>query len=138
MTDNGEQMLSVRVPEELKSLVNADDRTNQEVVRAALWREFGGERKAAIDRRIEEMENRIGMIERERNERERELEQKRNELESLQTKRDATAEEKTEVREMKLRKLQQVPSKPDHPLVQEIADELNITPEEALTEADNL
>jgi chromosome segregation ATPase len=138
VTDSDEKMLSVRVPEELHALVKADKRTNQEVVRAALWREFGGERKAAIDRRIEEKENRISMIERERNERDRELEQQREELEALKDKREAVEGENAEERERMLRKLRQVPDDPDHMLVQEVADQLDMTPEEAITEANDL
>lgn len=86
-------MLSARVPEELKDLVDADGRANQEVVRAALWREFGGERKSDIQRRIEEKENRVSMIRREKNERDRELEREQNELEALRSKLDAVEQQ---------------------------------------------
>jgi len=81
-----EVMLSGRVPKELKELVDADRRDNQEVLRAALWREFGGERRADIERRIEEKERRVSMIRSEKNERQRELEREQSELEALQTK----------------------------------------------------
>jgi len=71
-TEDRERLVA-EIPEELKRLADADERTNQEIVEAALWREFGGERKAALDRRIEEIENRLGMVKRERNERNREI-----------------------------------------------------------------
>jgi chromosome segregation ATPase len=86
-------MLSGRIPSELKELVDADRRDNQEVLRAALWREFGGERQADIDRRIEEKERRISMIKTEKNERQRELEREQQELEALKSKRTAEEEE---------------------------------------------
>lgn len=78
-------MLSGRVPESLKRLVDADERNNQEVLRAALWREFGGERKAALERRLEEQRDRVSLIERQRNERQRELEDEQDELERIKT-----------------------------------------------------
>lgn len=82
-------MLSARVPAELKDLVDADKRDNQDIIRAALWREFGGERKSDIERRIEEKENRLSMIKREKNEREREIQREEQELEALREKLNA-------------------------------------------------
>lgn len=124
-----EEMLSARVPSELKRLVDADKRTNQEVVQAALWREFGGERKASIDRRIEEKENRISMIERERNEREREIEDERKELEALKTKREKIESHAADERENVLERLSMIPADPQHPQIVEDAEELDMTPE---------
>jgi nanoRNase/pAp phosphatase (c-di-AMP/oligoRNAs hydrolase) len=43
-----------------------------------------------------------------------------------------------EKRREKLRKLQMVPNNEGHPLVQEIAQELNMDPQQALKEADEL
>lgn len=83
------EMLSGRVPAELCDLVRADPRDNQEVIETALWREFGGQRKGAIDRRIEEKKRRISTIESEKNERERELEDEQHALEALQERREA-------------------------------------------------
>jgi len=86
MSGEGEERLVAEIPSDLKALVDADQRTNKEVVQAALWREFGGERKGPLERRIEEKKRRISMIESEKNERERELQEERNELEALEEK----------------------------------------------------
>lgn len=84
-----EERLVAEIPSELKELIDADKRTNKEIVTAALWREFGGERRAVIDRRIEEKKRRISMRESERNEREREINELQDELEALEKKREA-------------------------------------------------
>lgn len=140
MSDGGEERLVAEIPEELKKLVDADQRTNKEVVQAALWREFGGERKAAIDRRIEEKERRVSMIESEKNERQRELEQERQELEALKTKREKVESEKrqqqNELAEVK-EKLADAPKDPDNPAIQKYAGELDMTPEELIDELPN-
>jgi len=133
MSDETE-MLSARVPEELKRLVDADERTNQEVVRAALWREFGGERKASIDRRIEEKENRINMIEREKNERERELEQEQTELEALKAKREKIEGQESEERKAVIRKCEMVPADPENGYIQDWSEDIDMTPEELARE----
>jgi chromosome segregation ATPase len=90
------ERLVAEIPPELKTLVDADQRTNKEVVEAALWREFGGERLGSLERRIEEKKDRVNMIEREKNERKRELKQEQEELEALQAKREAVKEAETE------------------------------------------
>lgn len=127
-------MLSARIPEELKELVGADRRTNEEVVRAALWREFGGERKASIDRRIEEKERRISMVESERNERERELEEVRKELEALKTKREKMESNERDAHRQALEKLSNVPADPSNGFIIDTAEELDMTPEELARE----
>lgn len=132
---NNRQMLSARVPPELKQLVDADSRKNQDVVEAALWREFGGERKAAIERRIDEKENRISIYKREKREREREIEQEKGELEALRAKAEKIDDTQGGLRDHWYNKVRQVPKDPDHPLVQDAAEELDMTPETVLTEA---
>lgn len=127
---NDVEMLSARIPSELKRLVDVDGRTNQQVVEAALWREFGGERKAAIERRIEEKENRINIIEREKNERKRELEQENAELEALKVKRDKIEGKEDKQHEAAIRKCERVPANPTNPLIQKEADNVGMTPEE--------
>lgn len=82
---NDDDLVSVRadIPRDLKSLVDTDSRYNREVIEAALWSEFGGHRKGAIQTRVEEKRRRIGMIESEIQQREQELEKERTELDSL-------------------------------------------------------
>jgi len=99
MTDGSEKMLSARVPEELHDLINADRRTNQEIVKAALWREFGGERMGALERRVEEKKRRVSMLESEKNERQRELDQEQQELEAIQTKLENVEDQKEQQRQ---------------------------------------
>jgi len=95
------ERLVAELPPELKRLVDADSRTNKEVVEAALWREFGGERLGSLERRIEEKQDRINMIQREKNERERELEQEQEELEALRLKHEQLEKEETVGRKQK-------------------------------------
>jgi len=83
-----EDRLVAEIPSELKELVDADQRSNKEIVIAALWREFGGERMGVLDRRIEEKKRRISIIESEKNERKRELETENEELDALLKKKD--------------------------------------------------
>jgi len=132
------EMLSGRIPSELKRLVDADSRTNQEIIEAALWREFGGERIGAVERRIEEKERRLSMVKTERKERSREEEQIKQELAALKEKKKAVEENKGEQREEQLRKLKKVPNDPEHSFVQEVAEELGISPEAALQESNEL
>lgn len=87
MSDTDRELIGVRLPSELAALVRADKRTNQEVVEAALWAEYGGQNQAAIERRIEELDRRMSTIESEKNERERELTE-------LQEKRERLVEQK--------------------------------------------
>lgn len=88
----------VELDTDLKRLVDADARTNKEVTHAALWREFGGERKAAIDMRIEHMERREQMVRSEMEDLEEELAQIESEKQALVNKRNEmqTVDEKYE------------------------------------------
>lgn len=45
--------VKVYLPEELHNLLNADSRSNSEAVEAALWAEYGGQKKAAIEVRLD-------------------------------------------------------------------------------------
>ncbi len=85
---DGEVGFMVELDTDLKRLVDADARTNKEVTHAALWREFGGERQAAIDMRIEHMERREQMVLSEMEDLEEELSQIRSEKQALENKRE--------------------------------------------------
>lgn len=78
------EMLGVRIPEDLKRLVDADARHNQEAVEAALWDEYGGQRQSAIEKRLEHKEARIVQIKREIADLESELEEVEGEKQSLE------------------------------------------------------
>lgn len=135
--DTGRVMLSGRVPEELKRLVDADERDNQEVLEAALWREFGGQRKGAVERRIEEQKRKISLIESERNERERELEEERQTLEALKDKHDAIEERQESEQEMlqdAIDKAKGAPRDPSNAAIREQAKRVGMSPEEFIDE----
>lgn len=137
MTAEPEERLVAEIPESLKALVDADKRTNKEIVQAALWREFGGQRKGALERRIEEQKRRVSIIESERNERNRELEDAKQELEALEQKREMVEDDHQEEKERLYEKVRRVPRDPGHTLVEQIADDLGMLPEDVLTEAYN-
>lgn len=131
------ERLVAEIPAELKDLVDADRRTNKEVVKAALWREFGGERKSSLERRIEEKKHRISMIESERNERNRELEDERTELDALEQKLGAVEEQADEY-EAVLRDIETLMHEdggsvfPEHGRVRDAADAGNVDAEEVI------
>lgn len=66
-------MLGARIDPDLKKLVDADPRDNQDIVAAALWDEFGGQRQSAIEKRIEHKDRRIMQIKKELGDLEEEL-----------------------------------------------------------------
>jgi chromosome segregation ATPase len=136
MTDDLERLIA-EIPGELKNLVDADGRTNREVVEAALWREFGGHRKAALERRIEEKQRRVEMIQSEKEQREQELESERTELEALRAKMESVEEradkQQAEIQRV-VEKLSDAPRDPENPAIQKHAKELGITPEELVDE----
>lgn len=78
------ELLGARIPPELKQLVDADSRTNQDVVEAALWDEFGGHRQSALEKRIEHKDRRISQVKREIEDLQEELATLETEKESLQ------------------------------------------------------
>jgi predicted nuclease with TOPRIM domain len=78
------ELLGARIDDTLKRLVDADSRTNQEVVARALWNEYGGERKGAIETRIEHKENRIKQVKSEIHDLQDELEEIQSEKAALE------------------------------------------------------
>lgn len=74
MSEDSSQF-KVYIPPELHRLVNADARNNGEVAKAALWREYGGEKKGALEQRVEEIEDREENIKNEIQNRKDELEE---------------------------------------------------------------
>jgi len=56
---SGKSQVKVYLPEELHDLLNADSRSNSEAVEAALWAEYGGQKKAAIEVRLENKRNQL-------------------------------------------------------------------------------
>lgn len=126
------EMLSARIPSELKDLVDADGRSNQEVVRAALWREFGGKRVGDLERRIKEKERRISIVKEERERRESELSELQKELNALEEKYDKKKEREQSQLEEAREALKDAPQEPENPAVQHWADKLDLEPGELL------
>lgn len=133
MSNDETVMLSARVSPELKRFVDADERDNQEVIRAALWREFGGEKKAALDRRIEEIESRISIVKREKNERSRELEELNEDKKALMAKRETVKSPEEEVIKWCLENWSYLPDEIDAG-VKNQAKKTDMEPEELLEE----
>jgi DNA repair exonuclease SbcCD ATPase subunit len=111
-------MLSARVPAKLKAFVDADDRSNQEVIEVALLREFGGEKNARIDQRLEEIDRRMANIRSERNERERQLDELREDKERLQEAKEQADNVNLEYAKTCAEKLAYLPESADDPAVQ--------------------
>lgn len=132
-----EVMLSGRVPEELKRLVDADERNNQEVMRSALWDEFGGERETVIDQRIQNKKKQLSAAEETLNDERENVSELREELEELREMKE-TVEEKNEREEAELQKvidrLRDGPRDPENPAIKTNAERLGMTPEELLDE----
>lgn len=127
-------MLSGRVPKELKELVDADRRDNQEIMRAALWREFGGQRLADIERRIEEKERRREIVKKERENRDNELEELNSELAALKSKKSSEQSEKEALLSDAQDALEGIPLNVDNPAVENWAGKLDMEPAELIDE----
>lgn len=98
MSDDEETvMFSGRIPKSLKQLIDADERTNQQVLRDALWDQFGGQRMSDIEREISEKERRLEVVDNEIQPRLNEKETLQNELEALRRKKDRVKEDKSEL-----------------------------------------
>jgi septal ring factor EnvC (AmiA/AmiB activator) len=136
MTDDEERLVA-EIPAELKALVDADGRTNKDIVEAALWREFGGHRQGALDRRIEEQERRVNMIESEIDDRNTELDEEEAKLAALKKKRESVEESEAEKRaelESVIEQLSDVPRDPTNPAIKTKAKKVGMTPEELIEE----
>lgn len=81
------------VDQTLYAFLDSDSRTKKDAVEAALQREYGGEKKHALDIRIEHAERRIELINEEIEDLERERRQEQQELETLRKRREEIEEE---------------------------------------------
>lgn len=131
------KQVKVYLPEEQYEMLSRRQRSNSEIVEAALWSEFGGRKKESLERRIEELDNRISNTVTERNERDREIEQYRSEKETLQQKLSTIEEQESELMQDVKEKLENVPLKPDNPGVQAQAKRVNMEPAELIKEIKN-
>jgi len=83
---NEKSQMKVYVPQELHDIVNADHRSNSEVVKAALWSEYGGRGQAALQQQLEELERRRELVLEERQSRDDELAELDAEMERIEAK----------------------------------------------------
>jgi chromosome segregation ATPase len=128
MTDDTERLVA-EIQKHLKRRAKADPRSIREITESALEREFSTTETAAVERRIEEVEQRIQTLQREINERERELAEHQDKKERLerqiQDHRTRREEQLAEARET----LADAPADPENPAVKNWADKLGMTPE---------
>jgi len=87
------KQFKVRIPRNLKQLIDSDQRTNKQVAKTALWREFGGERKELIDMRISQKEDEEEMILQHIQELQDDLEDVRDQKQALLSKKAEMEEE---------------------------------------------
>lgn len=88
-----EVQLKVRVPDDLKDLVDADSRNNKEVVKAALWSEFGGRKKSALEAKKQHKLEQLQAIEKEIQAEREDKQRVRSEVEALESKIERMDEE---------------------------------------------
>ena len=129
-------LLAGRVSEELKRLVDADERANQDVIAAALYTEFGGLREGALERRVTEQENRVAMIKKEIEDRKQELEEEVEELERREEKLESVREKQEEYKDQLADVADLLPDPPhrtpSNPAVETQANRLGVEPGELL------
>jgi len=133
----------VYLPPDVKAMLDADPRSNSEIVESALITEFGGEKTSALQRRVEEKERRLSNLKGERNERDREIRELKDELSGMRQKLENAQEvREKQVREavdkLTVKELQSV-TEPivatDRDVMESLADDLDMTAEELQTKA---
>jgi len=137
-----DELMGVRIPSELKRMVDADSRTNQEVVEAALWREFGGKRKGLVDVQIERKQDQLESVASERDELSDEVNRLRQEIEALKATREEIESGST-YREDVLSLLEKIEGGgghiwPSHDEVEKLATQEDKQPEEVIDDAREL
>jgi len=137
MTDDVKQF-KVRIPRNLKQLVDSDERTNKDVAKTALWREFGGERQELIDMRISQKEDEEEMILQHINELKEDLKNVREQKQALLSKREEMEEEKDayedHLEELEEFLLQGRHLDPNHPRVKNAASVGDVDSQEVIEE----
>jgi hypothetical protein len=133
------EMLAGRVPSELKRRVDADPRANQKVLEDALKREFMTAEEAAIERRIEERQNRKQTYLDERAERDRLVREEEREIERLESTLEHLREMKSEESELVSETVEKASASipedlwtPDNEAVKKYAREAGISPTELI------
>lgn len=131
--NDGERLVA-DIDGNLKRRAKADPRPIREIVEASLRREFATGESAAIERRIEEKEDRIQTLNREINERKRERATEEEELNRLRSILDDFEGRKYDRLEEAAEKLEGVDLEPDNPGVKNWANKLGMSPQELVSE----
>lgn len=92
-----EERLVADIPSELKQLIDADSRTNKQVVISALWDEFGGQRASDIEREKREKEDRRTYLQEQVDERLGEIEELDQQIQALERKANRMQEDKSDL-----------------------------------------
>ena len=135
-------LLGTRIPEELKQLVDADPRTNQQIVEAALWNEFGGRKASALEAKKEHKVRQLEAIQASIGSEEEDLERVKQEIRSIEGQIEQ-AESGPSQYEVELRDLVNALEKgahiwPEHQRVQEIATKFAKQEEDVIVDTRNL
>ena len=136
MSDN--ERIVAEVNENLKRRAKADPRAIRDIVEAALEREFSTGEAAAVERRIDEKEQRIQTLNREINERKRELAEEQEELNRLESMLDDFEGRRYDRLEEAAENLQGVNLEPSNPGIKNWAGKLGMTPHELVNELEEL
>lgn len=131
-----EVQTNVRLPEDTKHRLDADPRSNKEIIKKALQNELGAETKNDLRRRIKHKKDRLNKIEDERREVEQVEEELTRELERLENRLESTVSQEEKFHEDISDLLNQVENGEinhlvaDHEKVKRVATEHGETSEE--------
>jgi len=127
------ERISATVDPEVAEYLQKEGVNASGAINKAIKQQMGvsGENTDLIELRLEQVEGEIDRHE-------SSLESLYAQKEALEERLEEIEENRNERRQDKLRKLKQVPDDPSHPLVQEVAEELDMTPEEAIEKSKEL
>lgn len=134
MSDTEHTRLVAEIEQNLKRRAKADPRSIKEIVEASLRREFATGESAAVERRIEEKEDRIQTLNREINERKRERAKEKEELNRLQSMLDDYEGRKYDRLDEARDELEGTPMEPNNPAIKNWASKIGMTPQELVHE----
>jgi len=134
MMSDEEERLVAMIETKLKERAKADPRSIKEIVNGALEREFSTTETAAVERRIDEKQQRIQTLEREINDRQRKLAEEEDGLERLKKQLSDFETHKNNRLEEAREALSDVPREVDNPGIKNWAGKLGMTPNELLEE----
>jgi len=132
------ERLVAEIDENLKRRARADPRSIREIVEASLQREFSTGESAAIERRMDEKEQRIQTLQREINDRQRELAKEKEEFNRLESMLDDFEGRRYDRLEEAAENLQGATIEPSNLGVKNWAGKLGMAPQELVNELEKL